>query len=197
MPRQKTQSDDLVLRHALDLMYEQGPEALTFAALSKRCGLSGATLVQRFGSKAVLKQKSLLIAWDRLDADTARLAGSVPRTPEGAIELLVGLTGQYGTIDTYAEGLLILREDLRDPQLRARGAAWRDQLCAALDACFAQTGVPAGVGLLAATHWQGALLWWGFDPKQSVERYVEQSLRDFVALILDTAAGPFHETVER
>ncbi|WP_338607148.1 TetR/AcrR family transcriptional regulator [Pelagibacterium nitratireducens] len=197
MPRQKTQSDDLVLRHALDLMYEQGPEALTFAALSKRCGLSGATLVQRFGNKAVLKQKSLLIAWDRLDADTARLAGSVPRTPEGAIELLVGLTGQYGTIDTYAEGLLILREDLRDPQLRARGAAWRDQLCAALDACFAQTGVPAGVGLLAATHWQGALLWWGFDPKQSVERYVEQSLRDFVALILDTAAGPFHETVER
>jgi len=197
MPRQKTQSDDLVLRHALDLMYEQGPEALTFAALSKRCGLSGATLVQRFGNKAVLKQKSLLIAWDRLDADTARLAGSVPRTPEGAIELLVGLTGQYGTIDTYAEGLLILREDLRDPQLRARGAAWRDQLCAALDACFAQTGVPAGVGLLAATHWQGALLWWGFDPKQSVERYVEQSLRDFVALILDTAAGPVHETVER
>ncbi|MBN13708.1 MAG: TetR family transcriptional regulator [Pelagibacterium sp.] len=197
MPRQKTQSDDHVLRHALDLMYEQGPEALTFAALSKRCGLSGATLVQRFGSKAVLKQKSLLIAWDRLDADTARLAGSVPRTPEGAIELLVGLTGQYGTIDTYAEGLLILREDLRDPQLRARGAAWRDQLCAALDACFAQTGVPAGVGLLAATHWQGALLWWGFDPKQSVERYVEQSLRDFVALILDTAEGPFHETVER
>lgn len=197
MPRQKTQSDDLVLRHALDLMYEQGPEALTFAALSKRCGLSGATLVQRFGNKAVLKQKSLLIAWDRLDADTARLAGSVPRTPEGAIELLVGLTGQYGTIDTYAEGLLILREDLRDPQLRARGAAWRDQLCAALDACFAQTGVPAGVGLLAATHWQGALLWWGFDPRQSVERYVEQSLRDFVALILDTAAGPLHETVER
>ncbi|AEQ51066.1 TetR/AcrR family transcriptional regulator [Pelagibacterium halotolerans] len=197
MPRQKTQSDDFVLRHALDLMYEQGPEALTFAALSKRCGLSGATLVQRFGNKAVLKQKSLLIAWDRLDADTARLAGSVPRTPEGAIELLVGLTGQYGTIDTYAEGLLILREDLRDPRLRARGAAWRDQLCAALDACFAQTGVPAGVGLLAATHWQGALLWWGFDPKQSVERYVEQSLRDFVARTLGTAAGPLHETVER
>ncbi len=56
MPRQKTQSDDLVLRHALDLMYEQGPEALTFAALSKRCGLSGATLVQRFGNKAVLSK---------------------------------------------------------------------------------------------------------------------------------------------
>ncbi|WP_421950659.1 TetR/AcrR family transcriptional regulator [Pelagibacterium sp.] len=197
MPRQKAQSDDLVLRQALDLMYEQGPEMLTFAALSKRCGLSGATLVQRFGNKAILKQKALIIAWDRLDADTARLAGSVPRTPEGAIELLVGLTGQYGTIDTYAEGLLILREDLRDPQLRARGAAWRDQLCAVLDACFAQSGVPAGIGLLAATHWQGALLWWGFDPKQSVERYVEQSLRDFVALILDTAAGAFRETVQR
>ena len=45
MPRKKTQSDELVLQQALDLMYEQGPEALTFAALSKRCGLSGATHV--------------------------------------------------------------------------------------------------------------------------------------------------------
>ena len=197
MPRKKTQSDELVLQQALDLMYEQGPEALTFAALSKRCGLSGATLVQRFGNKAVLKQKSLLVAWDRLAGDTARLAGSVPKTPEGAVQLLVGLTGQYGNIDSYAEGLLILREDLRDPALRARGAAWRDQLCAALDACFAKSDVPAGVGLLAATHWQGALLWWGFDPKQSVEHYVEQSLRDFVAFTLDTEVGPLRETVAR
>lgn len=184
MPRPKTQSDEVVLRAALELMYEEGPEALTFAALSKRCGLSGATIVQRFGTKAALKREALLIAWDRLEAETARLAGAVPKSAEGAIELLVGLTGQYGDIDTYAEGLLILREDLRDPALRARGAAWRDQLCSALEACFAGAGIAAGAGMLAATHWQGALLWWGFDPRQPVEQYVEHSLRGFVASAL-------------
>lgn len=185
MPRPKTQSDESVLETALALMHEQGPEALTFASLSKACGLSGATLVQRFGNKSRLKQRTLLFAWDGLVAETERLAASVPKTPEGAIQLLLGLTGQYGDIDDYAEGLLLLREDLRDPVLRARGAAWRDTLCAALDACFAGVpGIPPGAGLLAATHWQGDLLWWGFDPRQKVEEYVEASLRRFVATVL-------------
>lgn len=188
MPRPKTQSDEKILQTALAIMHEQGPEALTFASLSRACTLSGATLVQRFGNKRQLKQRTLLFAWDALDSDTEELAASVPKTPEGAIQLLVGLTGQYGDIEDYAEGLLLLREDLRDPILRARGAAWRDTLCAALDACFASVpGVPPGIGLLAATHWQGDLLWWGFEPRPSVEEYVEASLKHFVAMVLGGA----------
>lgn len=188
MPRPKTRSDASVLETALSLMHERGPEALTFASLSEACGLSGATLVQRFRNKKQLKQRALLFAWDRLDEETQRLAASVPRTPEGAVRLLVGLTAQYGGIEAYAEGLLLLREDLRDPALRGRGTAWKARLCAALDACF--SGLPdvgQGAGLLAATHWQGALLWWAFDPRQKVEVHVEESLRRFVATIL--AAG--------
>ncbi len=189
MPRSKTQSDESLLATALALMREHGPEALTFASLSKACGLSGATLVQRFDNKKQLRQRALLFAWDGLDADTERLAESVPRTPEGAIRLLVGLTGQYGDIENYAEGLLLLREDLRDPVLRARGAAWRDTLCAALDTCFSEVpGIPDEAGLLAATHWQGDLLWWGFDPTQTLENYVEGSLRRFVATVLAVRA---------
>ena len=64
MPRPKTQSDESVLETGLALMHEQGPEALTFASFSKACGLSGATLVQRFGNKSRLKQRTLLFAWD-------------------------------------------------------------------------------------------------------------------------------------
>lgn len=180
MTRPKTRSDETVLETALGLMRAHGPEALTFAGLAKACGLSAATLVQRFGSKSQLKRRTLLLAWDRLDEETARLAAAVPRTPEGAIRLLVGLTAQYGDIEAYAEGLLLLREDLRDPVLRARGAAWKKRLCEALDACFSE--IPAGFGLLAATHWQGALLWWSFDPKQKVEDHVEESLRRFIAM---------------
>ncbi|GHC64893.1 hypothetical protein [Limoniibacter endophyticus] len=46
------------------------------------------------------------------------------KSPKGAVELLVALSADYGAIDSYADGLLILREDLRDPDLRARGKAW-------------------------------------------------------------------------
>jgi hypothetical protein len=34
-----------------------------------------------------------------------------------------------------------------------------------------------------ATQWQGALLWWSFDPRGRVEDYVEENLKRFVAAI--------------
>jgi len=192
MPRPKTLPDLDVLKAANRLLHEAGPDALTFAAVAEACGLSAATLVQRFGSKAALKQAALLHAWDGLDEKTAQFAASVQHTPAGAIDLLVGLSN-YGDIDTYAEGLLVLREDLRDPALRARGASWRDALTQALDRCFETTpGAPSGIGLLMASHWQGSLLWWGFDPKGRVEEHVRESLEAFVAAIArpsPTAAG--------
>ena len=67
-------------------------------------------------------------AWDRLDERTARLGETTSRTPEGAIALLVELSRAYGDIESYAEGLLVLREDLRAAELRARGAAWKAAL---------------------------------------------------------------------
>ncbi|MBE1203151.1 TetR/AcrR family transcriptional regulator [Aminobacter carboxidus] len=184
MPRRKTLSDEEVLVAASRLLHEHGPDALTFESLGRACGLSPATLVQRFRTKAKLKQATLLHAWDGLDAKTAALAASTPKTPEGAIALLVGLS-DYGGIETYAEGLLVLREDLRDPALRARGAAWKAALSAALDERFtAVAAAPQGIGLLMASQWQGSLLWWGFDPQGRVEDFVAASLRGFVAALL-------------
>lgn len=189
MTRPKTQSDEQVLESALRLMHEHGPEALTFERLSKACGLSGATLVQRFGNKARLKQRTLLHAWDGLDDKTRTLAAGVPKSPAGAIQLLVALSQGYGGIESYAEGLLVLREDLRDPVLRARGAVWKASLCKAITACFAGApSPPRDIGLLMASHWQGSLLWWSFDPTIEVAAYVEDSLNGFVAAITKATA---------
>ncbi len=184
MPRRKTLPDEAVLAAASRLLHDHGPDALTFESLGRTCGLSPATLVQRFRTKANLKQATLLHAWDGLDAKTAALAASTPRTPEGAVELLVGLS-DYGGIETYAEGLLVLREDLRDPVLRARGAAWKAALSSALEERFTGVaGTPRGIGLLMASQWQGSLLWWGFDPQGRIEDFVAASLRGFVSTLL-------------
>ena len=81
--------------------------------------------------------------------------------------------------------LLILREDLRDPALRARGAKWKAVLTRALEECFDATPhAPRGVGLLMASQWQGSLLWWSFDPKGRVEEHVEDNLQNFVSAIM-------------
>lgn len=185
MPRTKTLSDKDVLANAHRLMHEAGPEALTFDGVAKACGLSPATLVQRFKTKAELKRAALIQAWDQLDEKTTSLASSVPKTPDGAVEMLVALSGSYGGIEAYAEGLMVLREDFRDPALRARGAAWKQSLTVALDQRFADVpGAPRDIGLLLATHWQGSLLWWGFEPKEEIGVYVGKALQRFIDNLL-------------
>ncbi|CDX20366.1 Transcriptional regulator, repressor protein MphR(A) [Mesorhizobium plurifarium] len=192
MTRPKTQSDEQVLEAAYRLMHADGPEALTFERLARASGLSGSTLVQRFKNKTLLKQRTLLYAWDGLDRKTEQAAASVPRTPAGAVELLVALSSGYGDIESYAEGLLVLREDLRDPVLRARGAAWKTALSTMLADCFAGVhGVPDNIGLLMAAHWQGTLLWWSFDPDDmELTTYVEHSLTRFVTAVTRPARNP-------
>lgn len=185
MPRARTLSDEQVLDLALALIHREGPDAATFAAVSKASGLSASTLVQRFGSKASMLRAALLRAWDRLDAETARLAEECPKTPEGAVMLLAGLSKDYGSDPaTYAEGLLLLREDLRDPALRARGAEWGKLLAAAIaERLKGVDGAPADIGLLAISQWQGALIWWGFDPQGSLVDHVSSHLRRFLQAV--------------
>lgn len=186
MPRPKTMTDGAVLTAALKLMHEKGPEALTFASLSAVSGLSPSTLVQRFRNKEELARSALLHAWDELDAKTDAAIAAAPKTPQGAIDILVALSGDYGGIEAYAEGLLILREDFRDPRLRARGTAWGDVLSRAITACFAETpGAPKTIGTLMASQWQGCLTWWGFDPQGPIDAHVRRSLEDFVAAVLE------------
>jgi len=184
MPRPKSLPDREVLEAAYKLMHQKGPEALTFSALAQACGLSASTLVQRFKSKAELVRGTLSYAWDGLDEKTATFSAKVPKTPEGAIQLLTMLSKDYGGIEAYADALLILREDLRDPALRARGAKWKAAISRALQDCFAETrDAPKDIGLLMATQWQGSLLWWSFEPRGRVEAYVEENLERFVAAI--------------
>jgi hypothetical protein len=104
--------------------------------------------------------------------------------PGGAVELLIGLSGDYSHGDDFGQGLLLLREDVRDPVLRARGAAWEEALTAALDARFASDpGAPAGVGYAMAAHWQGSLTWWAFRADQPLREYLADKLNAFVAMI--------------
>jgi AcrR family transcriptional regulator len=191
MPRSKSQSDEQVLDAALAIVHSGGVDRLTFAALAGRCGLSAATLVQRFGTKPALTQRTLLHAWDHLQARTLELASSVPKTADGAVELLVGLSHYDGAVEDFAEGLLVLREDLRDPVLRSRGATWEATLIAAVGECFASVpGAPSAIGFALAAHWQGAMIWWAFGAQSPLDDYLSESLRTLISMLLRSPRKP-------
>jgi len=180
MTRPRTISDEALLDAALLLVRESGPDSLSFGVLATRVGLAGSTLVQRFGSKPNLLRSALLLAWDRLDADTSRALTRAARGGSGVIEMLVMLSGQYRP-DTFADQLLILREDLRDPVLRARGQAWLAVLSEAIEQRLDDApGGGRGLGELIVAQWQGALTVWGFQRRGTIATKVRRSLADLL-----------------
>ncbi len=182
MTRTKTQTDEQVLDVALALVGEGGIDGLTFSRLAQQCGLSAATLVQRFTNKPGLTQRTLLHAWEKLELRTRELAAATPRTPDGAVELLVGLSQQYDGVNSYGDGLLILREDVRDPVLRACGVAWVRELVAELEVRLSALS-KAGAGFALAAFWQGSVTWWAFRAEPSLPTYLTDKLQEFISLL--------------
>jgi len=79
---------------------------------------------------------------------------------------------------------LLLREDFRDPVLRARGSAWHQALISALGRRLSDDPAKQMVlGRLMASQWQGAVLWWGFSREGSLRSFLRRELREWLAAI--------------
>jgi AcrR family transcriptional regulator len=180
MARHKSISDEALLDAVLDHMMTIGPANLTFAQAGKAAGLSPATLVQRYGDKDRLIEATLLHAWNRLDQETAAADASEPLTPEGAIRLLLRLAPGENADVQETDGLLILHEDISNPKLRARGAAWGAALATALGRRL--TTDAAQIQLLGwqmANIWLGARIWWAFTRTDTAETAIRRALEDW------------------
>jgi AcrR family transcriptional regulator len=193
MPRPKLIADDDVLEAAGEIISRGGPTALTFAALGVKAKLSPATLVQRFGTREAMMRAALLRLWDELDKTTGAADARHPVDSDGAVGLLVQLSAGYDRAneedDDLAQGLLVLREDFRDPVLRARGAAWGEALASALGRRLSpDPAAQATLGRLMASQWQGALLWWGFFRAGTLRSYLRRELREWCAIVLSRPA---------
>jgi AcrR family transcriptional regulator len=177
MPRPKTISDEALLDAALDVVHQNGPAALSFAILAGRVGLASSTIVQRFGTKSQLLQATLLYAWDRLDEATAVAVAEASLDVDGVIDMLTALTARHDP-EGFADELLVLREDLRDPVLRERGAAWIATLADAVERRLgaASVGSDGRLGELVVAHWQGTITVWGFTQRAPLPAEVRRSV---------------------
>jgi AcrR family transcriptional regulator len=189
MPRKRTIPDDVLLDAALDIVHRSGPAALSFATLAAQVGLASSTIVQRFGSKADLLRAALLRAWDRLDVDTAAAIADASPDAAGVVDMLVALSGQYEAND-YADQLMVLREDLRDPVLRARGEAWIATLAHTIEQRLTDApGGADGLGELVVAHWQGTLTVWGFTRPGPFQTFVRHALETLLQRMLGASGA--------
>lgn len=177
MPRHKTISDEQLLDILIELVVETGPDGLTFARSAKACGLSPAALVQRYGDREALVEAILMRAWEKLEAETAAADAEAAPTPEGAVNLLMRLMPPETAERDATDGLLLLREDIRNPKLRARGAAWIGSLANALGGRLSDNPEEATRrGWEMVALWQGAHTVWAFARQEPAGTAIKRML---------------------
>ena len=179
MARRKTISDDDLLDRLMPAILAQGPDGLTLTLASATAGLSAATLLQRFRSREGMIEAILLRAWDRLETATETAIATTGPGPEGALALLQALLPKGDEASHMIDGLLLLREDFRNPALRQRGADWGKVLALALGARLSRSEGEVRLGWQMLQVWQGALIWWAFTRTGIAEAHVAAALRDW------------------
>ena len=161
MGRTKTVSDAEVFLAIRQLLASGGEKAVAFASVARATGLSGPTLVQRFGSRAGMVRAAHLAAWDALDALTATAVAASDLSPKGAQKLLKSLAdGQAVSVD-----LAILCLNLRDTVLRQRAKSWRNSVEVTLGLQLGGGSIGRAAAAILFAAWQGQLLWNGAGGK--------------------------------
>ncbi len=184
MARPRKIADVDVVEAVAALIARDGPNALTFSSASAVTGLSPATLVQRYGTRDALLRAGLGCMWDQLDLATAAADAVHPVDPDGAVALLLALSSGYGAGEEAAAGLLLLGEDLKDPVLRARGAAWHAALVAAVGRRLSvDPARQTQLGRLLASQWQGAVHWWAFTHEGPLRGHLRRELGDWLSAV--------------
>ena len=184
MARTKTISDEAVLAAAATVMFAKGPSEFTLADVAKTAGIAPATLVQRFGDKHGL----IVAAIAQDNRAFERFLAGLP--PDIGAEAVIGVFTQMfpdvGEDESdFADQLLWLRQDMRDPDLnrlaRERFAALR----AAVAARMPPLPIPAEeAALLVEAQLQGVLVQWGIFRQGRLADFVAERLRAWFELTL-------------
>jgi AcrR family transcriptional regulator len=171
MGRTRTIPDADIFAAIRTLLTEKGEKAVAFSSVARATGLAAPTLVQRYGSRDAMLRAALAAAWDALDAATDAAAGVAPLNAKGAAQLLKALSGD----GPEAADLTLLAADFRDPDLRARAAAWRATVEGALALRLGGGARGREAGAILFAVWQGQALWRlaggrGFKLKDALKR---------------------------
>ncbi|HLY80367.1 MAG TPA: TetR/AcrR family transcriptional regulator [Caulobacteraceae bacterium] len=183
MARTKTISDEAVLAAAATVMFAKGPSDFTLADVAKAAGIAPATLVQRFGDKHGLVVAA--IAQDNRAFE--RFLAELPR--ETGAEAVIGVfarmfQGVEADADLFADQLLWLRQDMRDPDLNRLARERFVKLRAAIAERMPPLSISAeNAAVLVEAQWQGVLNQWGIFRQGRLSDFVIERLRAWFELV--------------
>lgn len=157
MPRTRQISDSHIFEITRRLLSAGGDRAVTFAAVAKKSGLSGPSLVQRYQSRESMLLQAQLAGWEALEALTEAAIQRAPSSAKGISALLKAIAPD--DLALPPTDLAVLVSYIDDQALRSRALAWRGRLVAAIAERLGSKDREGAEIIFAA--WQGRILWSG------------------------------------
>jgi len=179
MTRPKTLDDEIVLQKTLDLIIQHGAASFTLRQVSKKVGLSPATLLQRFESRDKLLAKAIHHHNAKEKDRLANLRLNTKGTPEKAImRLLIEDAEAFEKPSDVAAGLDILKMDMIDKDLKETTKEYFgiriDHIESLLPKKKGSDTRENAAFLLDV--WQGSIMMWALCGKGDLKPYLKRKL---------------------
>lgn len=181
MTRTKKLSDSEVLRLALKVIVDRGPDSFTLGEVSKKTRLSPATLIQRFKTKnnllleALKQDQADFSVWIQQESEKWKNQGT-----HGVVEFLSSMFQGFNG-ENLGEHVALLAKDFSDPKLhrmaKERMETVRKTIREILGESLKKDMNEFTYQIEAV--WHGSVIQWGFIKQGSLREWVSDRLNSF------------------
>ncbi len=192
MARTKKVTDDAILHIILETIVEVGATEFSLEDLSKKTGLSPATMLQRFGSKKAILHKALELANQNLDKTFTNHVSTAKSALHKISDMYIELCSAFRSPKDVAKGLDILKLDITEKKLNTITRSYfdirRKKILSLLSQAIDQGEISDSISIIHLAEnlealWQGGILQWALIGNGSLNSWLETRLNSFFDLL--------------
>lgn len=192
MPRTKIMADVAVLKLIVEVIIEKGATTFSLQDLSKKTGLSPATLLQRFGSKKNILHRAIELANEDLKQKLNNSASDSKSIIQQIINIYLDLSLSFSKPADIANGLDILKLDILEKKLNDLTRNYykirRNKIYTLIKLAQKQQEILINHGAKEIAWnleclWQGSIMLWALTGSGELKKWLKSRFTSYLNLL--------------
>ena len=191
MPRKKIITDNTILRIVFDVILKMGVYEFNLKDLSKKTGLSPATLIQRFGSKKNILFEAIKLAKQNLKKDLTKIDLRHISPTQEIINIYLEPVNLIKTPENVAKTLDLIKLDIREKKLNKLMREYfnirRKKIQPLIIAAQKKKELSSSLNVSKLISnleaiWHGSIILWALIGKNTAHEWLKEELVFFLRL---------------